>query len=118
MNPSPLDEAKQVCSAGRDLVYITETPLGIKVYLPKTLYAELDTNEFIKRYSANMKDFSQIIREISEVQTTLVSFIFESVIILTLSKVFSLPLKSLHLYCENSRTIAFNSNGSLFCNLQ
>ncbi|KAK4191359.1 hypothetical protein QBC35DRAFT_11290 [Podospora australis] len=80
-----------------DITFAAEAPGGMRVFLAKDL--SVDTTTFLSTNSAAVKQFESILKDVAEV--------------------FRAPVKSLHIfYDEKGSTIAFNSNGSIFCNLR
>ncbi|KAK0727346.1 hypothetical protein B0T26DRAFT_639455 [Lasiosphaeria miniovina] len=77
--------------------FAAEGPGGMRIFVAKNL--SVDTMSFLKSNAASIPDFEILLKE--------------------LGGIYGLQLKSLHIfYDEHGSTIAFNSNGSIFCNLR
>lgn len=91
-------EEKSYCDARRshDVTYFGETAAGIKLFIDRNVQ---DKSGFVKKNTAAMAGLSKILKDVAEI--------------------YSLALTSLHIfYDENGSSIAFNTNGSIFCNLR
>lgn len=102
-------------SMGQDILYFADTPNGIKVFIDRKIENKAAIGE---KYVKQMSEFSNILQE--------------------LSGIFGLAITTLHIYYDEvgtysrdfchlnngfltgtlGNTIAFNTNGSLFCNLR
>ncbi|KAK4453176.1 heat shock cognate 90 kDa protein [Podospora aff. communis PSN243] len=77
--------------------FAAEAPGGMRVFVAKDL--SVDTGTFLSTNIAHIKQFEAILKEVGGV--------------------YGLPSKSIHIfYDEHGSTIAFNSSGSIFCNLR
>lgn len=106
----------EFCSMGQDILYFADTPNGIKVFIDRKIENKAAIGE---RYVKQMSEFSNVLKE--------------------LSGIFGLAISTLHIYYDEAgvwlkidphrlsyslltgilgNTIAFNTNGSLFCNLR
>ncbi|KAI5849605.1 hypothetical protein DFP73DRAFT_541210 [Morchella snyderi] len=91
-------EAPSYCDnhSGQDILYFAETPNGVKVFVDRKI---ADKAAFAQKYVKEMNEFSNVLKD--------------------LSGIFGLSITTLHIfYDEVGNTIAFNTNGSLFCNLR
>ena len=81
---------------GQDISFAAESTSGIKIFLANSL---ADKSSFVAAHSSALNLFANIL--------------------LDCGQVFSLPRASLHIfYDEHGSTIAFNRQGSLFCNFR
>ncbi|KAK0626508.1 hypothetical protein B0T14DRAFT_424598 [Immersiella caudata] len=77
--------------------FAAEAPGGMRVFVAKDL--SIDTGTFLSTNLAHIKQFEAILKDVGSV--------------------YGLPSKSTHIfYDEHGSTIAFNSSGSIFCNLR
>jgi len=93
-----IKESPSYCDSkpGHDLKYIAELSNGIKLYLSR---AHPDPNSFLQTYRDALATFVIVLAEVAQV--------------------FELPPQTINIfYDEQGASIAFNSNGSLFCNLR
>ncbi|KAK0651802.1 hypothetical protein B0T16DRAFT_454222 [Cercophora newfieldiana] len=81
----------------QNINFAAEAPGGMRVFVAKDL--SVDTGTFLSTNLAHIKQFETILKEVGGV--------------------YGMPRKSIHIfYDEHGSTIAFNSNGSIFCNLR
>ncbi|KAK6344225.1 hypothetical protein TWF696_007867 [Orbilia brochopaga] len=79
-----------------DLVKVCQLPTEVDFFLLDSL-SEVDKQKFVGDNLSDLILFSRVISALAK-------------------GVFEMPLKKIQLYYDKSRTIAFNTNGSLFCN--
>lgn len=93
-----IKESPSYCDSkpGQDLQFITELSNGIKLYLARS---HPDSNNFLQAHRQALAEFVVVLVEVA--------------------KVFELPPQTINIFHdEQGASIAFNSNGSLFCNLR
>jgi len=79
-----------------NISYAAQTPAGMRVYVPKT-FSEAERKDFLLKNVVALNTFSLLLRSVAEV--------------------FSMAPNVLHIQHEpDSRTIAFNTSGAIFCN--
>ncbi|KAL8402315.1 hypothetical protein RB596_008906 [Gaeumannomyces avenae] len=84
-------------NAAHDLKFVAEGPAGMRIFVANDL--SVDASSFVVENRARIKAFESMLREIADV--------------------YGLSNKVLHIfYDERGGTIAFNSSGSIFCNLR
>ena len=91
-----IKEQSSYCDArpGQDISFVAESPVGIKIFLSNTL---VDKSAFLSANNTGLSIFSAVLLECAEV--------------------YALARSTLHIfYDESGSTIAFNTQGSLFCN--
>jgi hypothetical protein len=91
-----IKEQSSYCDArpGQDISFIAESPVGIKIFLSNTLTKK---SAFLAANNTGLSIFSAILLQCAEV--------------------YAVARSTLHIfYDESGSTIAFNSQGSLFCN--
>jgi hypothetical protein len=91
-------ETTTYCDAtpGQDLKYAAELSNGIKLYVSRD---NPDPNAFLTQYREPIALFVFVLSEVA--------------------KIFELPSQTVHIFHDEAgRSIAFNSNGSIFCNLR
>ena len=82
-------------SPSHDITFAGNSALGIKLYVDK----KVKVQDFFGKNAAAVNSFSQLLKEIAEI--------------------YSLKITSMHIYFDEQGTaIAFNTNGSIFCNLR
>ncbi|KAK5172603.1 uncharacterized protein LTR77_002723 [Saxophila tyrrhenica] len=82
---------------GHDLTHVTTDPSGIKIFLSRS--STTPSSDFLAANSAAISTFSQILNDCATI--------------------FSLPASTLNIFHDSTgAAIAFNSSGSLFCNLR
>ncbi|GAB7340642.1 hypothetical protein MBLNU457_7039t1 [Dothideomycetes sp. NU457] len=102
-SPPSTNEVKEQASycdnkPGQDLSFAADSKAGIKIFLLKTMSAEARTS-FLQQNSAALNAFAYLL--------------------LDCGSIFLLKPQSLHIFYNNEGTsIAFNTNGSIFCNLR
>ncbi|EGX50158.1 hypothetical protein AOL_s00076g363 [Orbilia oligospora ATCC 24927] len=91
-------EQNTYCDArpSTDLVRVCQFPTGVDFFMTNNT-SEKDKQDFVNNHMQDLILFSSVIATLAQ-------------------KVFEIPLKKIQLYYESSRTIAFNTSGSLFCN--
>ncbi|KAJ9618401.1 hypothetical protein H2203_008997 [Taxawa tesnikishii (nom. ined.)] len=83
---------------GQDLVFVADSKPGVKIFLPKSVPAAARTT-FLSNNSAALNAFAFLL--------------------LDCANIFLLKPQSVHVfYNEEGNSIAFNNNGSIFCNLR
>ncbi|RPB00166.1 hypothetical protein L873DRAFT_1843132 [Choiromyces venosus 120613-1] len=93
-------EQKSYCDSSRkspsqDITFAGSSSLGIKLYIDRNVKAP----DFFAKNIAAVNSFSRMLKGIAEI--------------------YSLRLTSMHIYYdEQGTTIAFNTNGSIFCNFR
>ncbi|PSK43609.1 hypothetical protein B9Z65_7123 [Elsinoe australis] len=95
-----IKEQSSFCDSrpGQDLTFVADSQPGIKIFLSRTATQD-ERNAFLRNNAAAVHAFA--------------------VLLLDVGSVFLLKPQSLHIfYNETGSSIAFNSNGSLFCNLR
>lgn len=81
----------------KNIVFAAEAPGGMRVFVSRDL--SVSASEFLTANAPQIKDFESVLKDIAVI--------------------YGLALTSLHIfYDERGGTIAFNSNGSIFCNLR
>lgn len=81
----------------QDLFLAAEASNGMPIFLMRNL--SIDPQQFLAQHHSNINEFATLIRHVGEV--------------------YSVNPKSLHVFYDDSgTTIAFNSEGSIFCNLR
>ena len=81
---------------GHDISFVADTSAGIKIFLSNSL---TDKSGFLAKHSAGLNLFAGLLTDCGQV--------------------FALPGGTLHIYYDESgSTIAFNRQGSLFCNFR
>lgn len=81
----------------QDLKYAAEASNGMSVFIMRSL--NMDAQHFLSQNHENINTFSILIRHVGDV--------------------YSVKAKALHMFYDDSgTTIAFNSEGSIFCNLR
>ncbi|KAK3110026.1 hypothetical protein LTR53_016121, partial [Teratosphaeriaceae sp. CCFEE 6253] len=98
-----IKETPSYCDSkpGHDLNYISDLPSGIKLFLSKssTAPSNRDANAFLRAHADALQAFSALLAETASI--------------------FSLGPATLNIFHdEQGASIAFNTNGSLFCNLR
>lgn len=84
-------------NAAHDLKFVAEGPAGMRIFVANNL--SVDAGSFVVENRARIKAFETMLREIADV--------------------YGLSNRVLHIfYDERGGTIAFNSSGSIFCNLR
>jgi len=80
-----------------DIVFVADAPGGMRVFISKKV--SVDTKEFLAANISAIGQFESVLREVGSI--------------------YGLSTKALHIfYDEHGGTIAFNSSGSIFCNLR
>lgn len=83
-------------TSAHNITYLADTSNGMRIFITKTLSSP--TN-FLSQSSSALNNFAALLVEVATV--------------------YNLPRKALHIfYDESGGTIAFNSNGSIFCNFR
>ena len=81
----------------QNILFAAEAPGGMHVFVAKEL--SVDAGAFLAKNLGQIKEFESILKEIGGI--------------------YGIPSRTLHIfYDERGGTIAFNSNGSIFCNLR
>ncbi|KAK0739749.1 hypothetical protein B0T21DRAFT_410080 [Apiosordaria backusii] len=81
----------------QNITFAAEAPKGMRVFVAKDL--SVDASTFLANNIDAIKQFELLLRDCGEI--------------------YRLPAKALHIfYDETGGTIAFNANGSIFCNLR
>jgi hypothetical protein len=81
----------------KNIVFAAEAPGGMRVFVSREL--SVSASELLTANAPQIKSFESVLRDIASI--------------------YGLALTSLHIfYDERGGTIAFNSNGSIFCNLR
>ena len=96
-----IKETPSYCDSkpGHDLAFVAELESGIKLFLPRGSAGANETNAFLTSHRQSLASFAWLLREAASLLT--------------------LPPKALHIFHDTTGpTIAFNSNGSIFCNLR
>ncbi|KAK2748107.1 hypothetical protein FQN57_001230 [Myotisia sp. PD_48] len=91
-----LEEKRLYCDerSAHDLAFFADTEKGVKTFISKRWFGQEPTFEQCK---AGMEHFAALL--------------------IDCSLIFGLPKNTIHIFYENTgKTIAFNSNGSIFCN--
>ncbi|KAK0674007.1 hypothetical protein QBC41DRAFT_310133 [Cercophora samala] len=92
-------EKATYCDAtpAQNITFAAEAPRGMRVFVSKDL--SIDASTFLANNIVRIKQFELLLRDCGEI--------------------YRLPAKALHIfYDEKGGTIAFNANGSVFCNLR
>lgn len=96
-----IKEAASYCDtrSGHDLTFVASAPAsGIKIYLNRST-TPAERSQFLQQHSAAINAFAALLLDVGGI--------------------FLLPRASIHIYYNpTGGTIAFNSNGSIFCNLR
>ncbi|KAI5803119.1 hypothetical protein EDC01DRAFT_494524 [Geopyxis carbonaria] len=83
---------------GQDIIYVAETPTGMKVYMARSL-PETERSQFLTTNAGALSTFSKLLLE--------------------QAGVFSMDPSVLNIFYDRTgNTIAFNLGGSLFCNIR
>ncbi|CUS09309.1 unnamed protein product [Tuber aestivum] len=96
-NAFAVKEQKSYCDSrpSHDITFAGNSALGIKLYVDKRVKVQ----DFFGKNVAAVNSFSQLLKQIAEI--------------------YSLNITSMHIYFDEQGTaIAFNTNGSIFCNLR
>lgn len=101
-SPPQTNEVKEQASycdstAAHDLRFVADAPQGMRVFVANDL--SMDQGKFLEAHSRSITTFEGVLRDIGTI--------------------YGLAPTVLHIfYDERGNTIAFNSNGSVFCNLR
>lgn len=90
-----LTETKSYCDEhpAHELAFVAEIKHGIQMYMPSTN----DASTFLREHSGGLTTFATLLKSVGEI--------------------FSLSPRTLNIFMEPAgKTIAFNRNGSIFCN--
>ncbi|KAK4159349.1 heat shock cognate 90 kDa protein [Cladorrhinum sp. PSN259] len=80
-----------------NITFAAEAPHGMRVFVDRNLSVDVPT--FLSTNIETIKSFESILRDVGDV--------------------YRVPVRSVHIFFdEKGSTIAFNSNGSIFCNLR
>ena len=93
-------ESSSFCDTrpGQNLLFAATSATGIKIYLESHI-SDSDRSQFLSLYSGQLTAFSQLLKE--------------------LTATFSMELSTMHIFYDHTgSTIAFNLNGSVFCNVR
>lgn len=96
---SEVKEQATYCDSteAKNITFVAEAPGGMRVFVARDL--SIEPSQFLSVNSGQIKLFEGLLRDIGSV--------------------YGLALTSLHIFHdERGSTIAFNSNGSIFCNLR
>ncbi|KAJ9654801.1 hypothetical protein H2198_006240 [Neophaeococcomyces mojaviensis] len=94
-----VSETKSYCDEkpAHDLTFVAELKHGIQMFLPQDPSQPINPTSFLQQNMTGLLRFAEILKAVGEV--------------------FSLSSKILNIFFETSgKTIAFNRNGSIFCN--
>ncbi|KAJ1329113.1 DUF3684 domain-containing protein [Microdochium nivale] len=84
-------------TAGKDLEFAAESSNSMRVFVSRDV--TMSTAELLKTYHRDINAFAVLLREVGDI--------------------YSIPAASLHIFFdETGNTIAFNRDGSVFCNLR
>ena len=80
-----------------DLAFVADLQYGIQMFLSPTTVANSTSSTFLARHAAALKAFAGLLKDVAGI--------------------FALDVKSVNVFFdERGKTIAFNRNGSVFCN--
>jgi hypothetical protein len=83
-------------TSSQNITFLADASNGMRIFVAKTLQS---AKEFLSQNSSSLNNFAALLFEVAAV--------------------YNLPRKALHIfYDEQGSTIAFNSNGSVFCNFR
>lgn len=83
-------------TSAQNIVFLADASNGMRIFIAKDLHSSSD---FLSQNSTALNNFASLLVEVATVYT--------------------LPRKALHIfYDDHGGTIAFNSNGSIFCNFR
>ena len=94
-----VSETKSYCDErpAHDLAFVAELKHGIQMFLPQDPSRTTDSSNFLRTHLAGLNSFSDLLKSTGEI--------------------FNLSPNILNIFFEtNGKTIAFNRNGSIFCN--
>ena len=101
-SPPTTQEIKEQASycdstPAQNIMFLADASNGMRIFVSKTL--SIPTSAFLSQNSSALNNFAALLSDVADV--------------------YSLPRKALHIYYdEQGGTIAFNANGSVFCNFR
>jgi hypothetical protein len=96
-NTTTVKEQATYCdsNSGHNINFLADASNGTRIFVTKTM---TDPSAFLSSNASSLNTFANLLHEAADV--------------------YSLPRTAIHIFHEDGNTIAFNANGSIFCNFR